>query len=250
MAARAEVELPCLEMSDPEIHFADFDRIVFFTGAGISAESGVPTYRGPGGIWKDYNYEDYACQAAFDRSPRRVWDFHNYRRALFSACAPSAGHEVIADLQRSRGVTVITQNIDGLHQLAGSREVIELHGSLWRLRCDACGARATRRDAPLEHLHCSNCGAMWRPDIVWFGDALDGRVLQRAEAAIRSAQLLVSVGTSAVVYPAAALPLVAKEAGALCVEVNPESTPMSDAYDVCLRMTASRALAVMAQDPV
>ncbi|RYI87975.1 MAG: NAD-dependent deacylase [Acetobacteraceae bacterium] len=225
----------------------DFDRIVFFTGAGMSAESGVPTYRGKGGIWKEYDYEEYACEQAFRRSPEKVWDFHNYRRQIVAACAPNAGHELIARCQRVKpGATVVTQNIDGLHQAAGSERVHELHGSLWRLRCD-CGARATRRDAPLVDPRCPDCGRFWRPDIVWFGDMLTPSVVRDAVEAIRGCQLLVSVGTSAVVYPAAALPRQAREAGARLVEINPEPTPLSDLYDVHLRGPASAMLAAMAE---
>ncbi len=218
-------------------------RVVFFTGAGMSAESGVPTYRGKGGIWKQYDYESYACQPAFEADPARVWEFHNYRRKLVGACKPNPGHELIARAEAaSHGVTVVTQNIDGLHQLAGSRNVHELHGSLWRLRCEKCGRRAESRDAPLLDPHCS-CGAWWRPAIVWFGDALDGEVIDAAMRAIVSCDLLISIGTSAVVYPAAQMPLYARKAGAKLVEVNPEPTPMSASYDLCVRESASECLA-------
>lgn len=226
--------------------FRDFERIVFFTGAGMSAESGVPTFRGKGGIWKEYNYEEYACQRAFDRTPEKVWDFHNYRRGIVARCAPNRGHEIVAECQRQRpGALVVTQNIDGLHQQAGSERVVELHGGLWRLRCDACGARDERRDAPLTATRCTGCGAYWRPDIVWFGDRLRPDTVEAALGAMRTCQLLISIGTSAVVYPAAELPLRAKEAGATLVEINPEETPLSDAFDLCLRGPASEMLARM-----
>ena len=115
----------------------DFRKIVFFTGAGLSAESGIPTYRGKGGMWTEYDYEDYACQRAFDRDPDKVWDFHDKRRAAVAACEPNAGHRVIAEIQKAQpGTVVVTQNIDGLHARAGSADVVELHGSLWRVRCD------------------------------------------------------------------------------------------------------------------
>src|SRR5262245_5945137 len=124
------------------IRLRDFEAIVFFTGAGMSAESGVPTYRRKGGIWKEYDYQQYACQPAFDRDPQAVWEFHNYRRELVSKCAPNRGHEIIAKLEAELPhVSVVTQNIDGLHQRAGSQGVVELHGSLWRVRCDICGTR-------------------------------------------------------------------------------------------------------------
>ena len=161
------------------IRLADFRRIVFFTGAGLSVESGIPTYRGSGGIWHEYNYEDYACQRAFDRDPEQVWEFHDKRRAAVAACEPNAGHRKIA---RVAGATIVTQNIDGLHQRAGSPDAIELHGSLWRVRCDACRTRVENHDLPIER-RCA-CGGWLRPDIVWFEDMLDHGVLARAEQAI------------------------------------------------------------------
>ena len=132
-------------MTDPLPRLADFRRVVFFTGAGLSAESGIPTYRGRGGIWNEYNYEDFACQRAFNCDPEKVWDFHDTRRAAVAACAPNDGHRLIAETEaRQPGTRVVTQNIDGLHQRAGSSGVVELHGSLWRVRCDREGV--TRAD--------------------------------------------------------------------------------------------------------
>lgn len=226
-----------------------FERVVFFTGAGMSAESGVPTYRGKGGIWREYDYERYACQEAFEAAPEAVWEFHNFRRTLVAACEPNAGHRQIADVQTQRAATVITQNIDGLHQLAGSTEVIELHGSLWRCRCDGCGAQHTGRETPMAPLRC-DCGAYWRPDIVWFGDSLRRDNTRRdnieaANEAMLACDLFVSIGTSAVVYPAADLPLVAKRSGATLIEINPDPTPVSELYDVCLRGTATEMLAAL-----
>lgn len=217
--------------------------VVFFTGAGMSAESGVPTYRGKGGIWKEYDYTAYACQDAFDRHPAKVWEFHNYRRGLVRACEPNDGHRCIAEVEAKQpGTTVVTQNIDGLHQLAGSKNVVELHGSLWRIRCEACGVQRETREAPLSDVKCS-CGAFWRPDIVWFGDSLEGQVIDRAITAIERCDLLVSIGTSAVVFPAAHMPMLARKHGAKLVEVNPEATPLSESYDICIREPASVALA-------
>lgn len=234
-----------LEKVVSTISLKDHQRIVFFTGAGISVESGVPTYRGKGGIWKEYDYQRYACQRAFDRDPEAVWEFHNYRRSLVGKCEPNAAHAQIAALEAEREhVTVITQNIDGLHQLAGTQAIIELHGSLWRVRCDACGAKKTDRAAPLESIRC-DCGQFWRPDIVWFGDALDQRNIRDANTEMKACELFVSIGTSGVVYPAAELPLVAKRSGATLVEINPEPTPLSLLYDHCLRGTATEMLAQM-----
>lgn len=222
--------------------FEDFERIVFFTGAGMSKESGVPTFRGPGGVWKSYDYHNVACQEAFDRNPGGVWEFHNYRRSIVSQADPHPGHAIIADLARTKAVTVITQNIDGLHQVAGSDGVVELHGSLWRVRCDACGARREDRDVPLEELWCA-CGAYWRPDIVWFGDMLREESLGRATEALLGCELLVSIGTSGTVHPAALLPDIARQIGATLVEINVEETPVGALYQHHLRCPASEGLA-------
>jgi NAD-dependent deacetylase len=230
---------------DPKL--GDFKRIVFFTGAGMSAESGIPTYRGAGGIWKQYDYKRYACQTAFCHDPAAVWEFHNYRRGIVAACRPHAGHRLIARAEQVLPkVTVVTQNIDGFHALAGSRNILELHGNLWRVRCDTC---KTRHQDPYEQradLRCPGCGGWWRPDIVWFGDAVDQRIFDAARAAIRVCDLFVSIGTSAVVYPAAALPELALDTGALCVEINPDETPASDLYSVHLRGPATEMLARLA----
>lgn len=230
----------------PDIpRFTEFSRIVIFTGAGMSAESGVPTYRGQGGVWKQYDYRRYACQQAFDSDPAAVMEFHDYRRKLVDQCPPNAGHQLVAELQARKAHTrIITQNIDGLHQAAGATDVVELHGSLWRLRCDGCGARREGRDIPIVPRHCA-CGRYWRPDIVWFGDMLDEANLESAISAMDGCDLLVSIGTSAVVYPAAQLPTLARDSGATLVEINPEETELSAMYHHCLRGPASQMLPKM-----
>ncbi|MDB4938079.1 MAG: NAD-dependent protein deacetylase of family [Labilithrix sp.] len=227
------------------MRFSDYERIVFFTGAGLSAESGIPTYRGKGGMWSEYDYEDYACERAFRRDPEKVWDFHDKRRAAVFACEPNDGHRIIAEVQRERpGTVVITQNIDGLHQRSGATDVIELHGSLWRVRCDR--EHVVRDDAsvPMSPRKCS-CGAYWRPDIVWFEDSLDQRNLRRAHELLESCDLVVSIGTSGVVYPAADLPRIAMRSGATSVEINLDETPVSALYQHRLRGKASEMLASM-----
>jgi NAD-dependent deacetylase len=225
--------------------FRNFERIVFFTGAGLSAESGIPTYRGKGGVWHQYDYREYACQEAFERDPEKVWDFHDLRREAVGKCEPNTGHRVIAEVQRAKPATaIVTQNIDGLHARAGGRDVIELHGSLWRVRCDR--ERTLRDDAsvPMTARKCA-CGAYLRPDIVWFGDMLDGQVMSRAIAALESADLIVSIGTSGVVYPAADLPRIAVRGGATSVEINLEDTPVSEMFEYRLRGPASEMLTAM-----
>jgi NAD-dependent deacetylase len=230
--------------------FADFQRILFFTGAGLSAESGIPTYRGKGGMWNEYDYEDYACQRAFDRDPEKVWDFHDKRRAAVAACAPNDGHRLIAELTSERvGTAVVTQNSDGLHQRAGARDVVELHGSLWRVRCDREHVVRDDLTLPMSPRRCS-CGAYFRPDIVWFEDSLREETLRRAHELLVACDLLVSVGTSGVVYPAADLPRIAMKSGATTVEINLEDTPVSALYQHRLRGEASQMLAAMAGTPL
>ncbi len=228
------------------LDLSDFECIVFFTGAGLSAESGVPTYRGRGGIWHQYNYEDYACQRAFDRDPMRVLDFHEVRRAKVLACAPHAGHLQIGRLQASRsGVQVITQNIDGLLQRAGVSVDAELHGSLWRVRCHRHGIWEDRDSGPYKTRLCPRClpeETPLRPDIIWFEDRVNEAVFARAAEIVERADLFVSVGTSAVVWPAAGFIEAAKRAGARMIEVNPEATEASTMFDECVREPASLAL--------
>ncbi|MDI9569988.1 MAG: NAD-dependent deacylase [Pseudomonadota bacterium] len=227
-----------MEKIDPR----KYGRIVFFTGAGMSAESGVPTYRGHGGVWSQYRWEEYACQEAFDADPEKVLRFHELRRAAVLACAPHAGHATIAALEKEHpGVTVVTQNIDGMHQRAGSVKVIELHGSLWRLRCPEHGLTEDLGEK-YGNYRCEHCGSWLRPDIVWFRDMLDQYVMNAAIAAIRSCDLFVSIGTSGVVYPAAGFPHFARSNEARCVEINPEANEMSSLYDEAIRAPAGKAL--------
>lgn len=220
-----------------------YRRVVFFTGAGMSAESGIPTYRGQGGTWAQYRWQDYACQRAFELDPNRVLDFHEARRRAVLACSPHAGHRHLALLQqRHPELTVVTQNVDGLHQRGGADRVVELHGSLWRLRCprhgpfvDAIAGRYRRR-------RCEHCAQMLRPDITWFGDLLDTQVWETAESLISRCDLFVSVGTSGVVWPAAGLAGLAAEAGAYAVEINLEDTEASPVYAAHVREAAATAL--------
>lgn len=220
----------------------NYERIVFFTGAGMSAESGVPTYRGRGGVWSQYRWEEYACQEAFHRDPEKVLKFHELRRQSVLACAPHGGHAVIAELEKKHPrVMVVTQNIDGMHQRAGSKNVIELHGSLWRVRCPSHGIFEDMREK-YENFKCAHCGSWLRPDITWFGDMLDQDVISEATIVIRQCDLFISIGTSGVVWPAAGFPKVARESGAFCIEINPEPNEMSSLYNETVRETAGVAL--------
>jgi NAD-dependent deacetylase len=214
-----------------------YRRVLFFTGAGMSAESGVPTYRGKGGIWKEYDFEEFACQQAFERDPEKVLRFHELRRCSVLDCQPHEGHRVIASMPDA---LIVTQNIDGMHQRAGSQRVIELHGSLWRLRCDRCGTVREDYSREYETLQC-NCGRWLRPDITWFGDMLDESVMQKATDAISSCDLFISIGTSGTVWPAAGFPALARKVGAFCIEINPEPSE-STRYDMVIREAAGTAI--------
>jgi NAD-dependent deacetylase len=219
-----------------------YKSIVFFTGAGMSAESGVPTYRGRGGIWNEYRWEEYACQEAFDDHPEKVLQFHELRRQKVLACKPHEGHFVIADLAKKHpGVVVVTQNIDGMHQRAGNKTVIELHGSLWRSRCDKHGIFEDMGET-YKNYKCEQCGSWLRPDIIWFGDMLNRDVIDEADRIIRKCDLFISIGTSGAVWPAAGFPKIAKEHGARCMEINPEANEMSSLYDESIREAAGNAL--------
>ncbi len=209
--------------------------VAVLTGAGVSAESGVPTFRGADGLWRNYQATDLATPEAFCRDPQLVWEWYDWRRQLVARCRPNPAHRALAWLEgQVEDFLLITQNVDGLHEKAGSRRLVELHGNLWRVRCTA-EARVTELMAvPLEAIppRCS-CGALLRPDIVWFGEALPALALQRAFAAAETCQLMLVVGTSALVQPAASLPLAAKSHGAYVVEVNLGPTPLSDIADEC-----------------
>jgi NAD-dependent deacetylase len=226
---------------------ADAASIVVLTGAGMSAASGVPTFRGAGGLWRTFRAEDLATRAAFARDAALVWEWYDWRRQQIAACAPNAGHEVLARWSETRDtMRVITQNVDGLHERAGTRHVRRLHGSIWRLRCvRGCPAGGSREvlDVPLAPLppRCE-CGAVLRPDVVWFGESLDPAVLDGAVHDAQRADVFLTVGTSSQVYPAAGLVPLAHAAGALVVEINPEPAASADAVDVRLTMGADQAL--------
>ena len=218
--------------------------IAVLTGAGISAESGVPTFRGPGGLWRQYRPEELATPEAFRRDPRLVWEWYDWRRQRIAQARPNAGHEALVRLERSKPrFWLITQNVDGLHERAGSRRVIKLHGDIWLVRCVACGREQRDERVPLPELppRCA-CGGLLRPGVVWFGEALPPGAWEAAEQAVREAEVLLVVGTSAVVYPAAGLIPLAQACGARVIEVNPEETPMSARLDCSLRGPAGEIL--------
>jgi len=205
-------------------------RLAVLTGAGISAESGIPTFRdAQTGMWAKFRPEELASPQAFERDPKLVWEWYAWRRSLVLAAAPNSGHRALAAMEpRYKQFTLITQNVDGLHRRAGSRNVLELHGNIHRARCvDEKIVLETGWDWSTLPPPCPGCGGLLRPDIVWFGEMLPVQTLEEAEAAAETCGVFLSVGTSSLVYPAAGLPLQALHAGATLIDINPEETPLS-----------------------
>jgi NAD-dependent deacetylase len=227
---------------------AEARSVVALTGSGVSAESGIPTFRGTGGIWGDLNVEEFATPEGFARDPLKVWNWYAQRRRELDGARPNAAHAALAALQRqvkARGGTfvLVTQNIDGLHQAAGSEGVLELHGSLRRARCRACPHQAEMSAERVEAVPtCPQCGQHMRPDVVWFGESLPMDVYRAAVEAAAAADVFLSVGTSAVVYPAAGLIEWALSGGAKAIEVNLEPTPISRLVRVALHGQAGAIL--------
>jgi len=217
--------------------------IAALTGAGISAESGIPTFRGLGGLWHQHRPEDLATPQAFARDPLLVWQWYDWRRNLIARARPNPGHFALAEIERRYPFTLITQNVDGLHDLAGSRHLLKVHGDIWTLRCSSCGRERhdPRPNIPDLPPRCT-CGALERPGVVWFGESLPADTWRRAEQAARHADLFLVIGTSAAVYPAAGLVDLAKSAGARVIEINIEKTAISPIVDISLRGPAAQIL--------
>ncbi len=211
--------------------------VTVLTGAGISADSGVPTFRGAEGLWRDFRPEELASLEAFERDPQLVWEWYNWRRELLITKHPNPGHEALVELeQRVEQFWLITQNVDGLHVTAGSRKLSEIHGNIWKVRCTECGAVKENRDVPIHILpKCPICDGLLRPHIVWFGETLDPTDLQSSYAALGSCEVLLIIGTSGLVYPAASFGPVAKDHGAFVAELNLDPTPNSDLVDIAVQ---------------
>jgi NAD-dependent deacetylase len=252
--------------------------ITVLTGAGISADSGIPTFRGEDGLWRNFRAEDLATPEAFARDARLVWEWYDWRRGLIATKAPNDGHRVLAEMERRcNRFTLITQNVDGFHALAGNRNLVELHGNIWKVRCTRCGMVSVNRDVPIRILPycnadlmrggpCGNkqkgppmpphpalgqaepdprlgsCGGLLRPHIVWFGEALDTQDIQKSVAALQSCDVMLVIGTSGVVWPAASFAETAKSAGAFVVEVNPHPSAQSHLMNEVLTGKASEIL--------
>lgn len=224
-------------------------RITVLTGAGISAASGVPTFRGPEGLWNKFRAEQLATPEAFARDPRLVWEWYDWRRQRIAACRPNGGHDVLAAWSRRfPHFTLITQNVDGLHERAGTRGLLRMHGSIWEVACwSGCAgspARWTDDAVPLSEIppRCIYCGGLIRPAVVWFGEALDPEIVGKCLEATRC-DVFLTIGTSAVVHPAASLIEEARRRGAYTVEINLEPTPASAFVDLVVRGAAEQVLA-------
>lgn len=212
------------------------ERVAVLTGAGISAESGVPTFRGADGLWRHHDVTQLATPEAFSRDPKLVWEFYNWRRRLLSGLTFNPAHKALVEIEsRTPRFTLITQNVDRLHVKAGSRNLLEIHGNLWKVRCLQCRRIYLDESPDMGILpRCETCGGPLRPHVVWFGESLDADLLHRAIQAARSSEVMLVIGTSALVQPAASLALEAKRAGALVAEINVERTPHSDQLDFSL----------------
>ncbi len=225
-------------------------QIIAFTGSGISAESGIPTFRGKDGLWKKFRAQDLATPSAFAENPKLVWEWYDWRRGIIAEKEPNPGHKTLAQWEGLfSSLHVITQNIDGLHQKAGSKKIIELHGDIWKLRCTKEGTVIEDHTTPLKELppKCAECGALARPHVVWFGEALDRNLLEKAVQLSSEADLMFVIGTSALVYPAASIPFTAMDSGAKIIEINPESTPLTPHADISIRGKAGDILPKISQ---
>ncbi len=230
--------------------FAGATRVLVLTGAGVSAESGVPTFRGGGNtaVWKGLPFDVISSAHMVQQDLPAVWEWFDYRRDLLKSLEPNAAHKTLADWQhRFEDFTLVTQNVDGLHQRGGSRDVIELHGSIWRARCISCHSRYEFSAEELRPQECVGCGDAVLPDVVLFGELLPTGAFERAVEKAAACELCLVVGTSALVYPAAGLPELAKASGAFVCEVNPERTPLSEFCDEILMGKAGEVLPLFAE---
>jgi len=235
---------PAAGIVEVKARLADARAVTVLTGAGISADSGVPTFRGADGLWRNYRAEDLATPEAFARDPRLVWEWYNWRREIIATKRPNPAHHALVELeQRVERFWLITQNVDGLHPDAGARQLSEIHGNIWKVRCTQCRQVHRNRAVPIPILPlCPACGGLLRPHIVWFGESLDPDDLDRSAAAVGSCEVLLIIGTSGLVYPAAAFASLAKQAGSFVAEINLDPTPNSEIVNVAIQ---GRAQAVV-----
>lgn len=224
------------------------ENVCVLSGAGISQESGVPTFRGDDGLWKNYRAEELATAEAFYNDPVLVWEWYESRRELMLSAEPNPGHHAIVRLEDEKpGFTLITQNIDGLHKMAGSRSVVEMHGNIWEVRCTLTGEVEENREVPFAKIPpvCKSTGEMARPNVVWFGEVIPPGVIQRCLDGIEACDVLLVVGTSGVVHPASALAGEAKRLGKKVIELNLEATPNSPLCDISLMGKSGEVLPLL-----
>lgn len=241
-------------MNIPEIllnRLAGSKKIAVLTGAGISAESGIATFRDPDGLWEKFNPAELASIDGFMANPNLVWEWYQHRVRIVNESKPNAGHFAIAEMQKIfDNVIVITQNVDRLHQKAGAKDVVELHGNIVTNRCFDCNeefeGKTNLPDGELPS--CLKCGGKIRPNVVWFGEMLPTDAIEAAEIAAQTCDIFFSVGTSAEVYPAAGLPILAKQSGARIVEVNPNDTPLTPYVDFSIRGLAGELLPLILKE--
>ncbi|MGB9736644.1 MAG: SIR2 family NAD-dependent protein deacylase [bacterium] len=219
-------------------------HVVVITGAGVSAESGIPTFRGKDGLWKQYRAEELATPEAFARNPELVWEWYCWRRGIISKAKPNPGHMAIAELEkRYENFLLITQNVDGLHRAAGSNKLVEIHGNIWQTRCVKCNTIEQDNELDFRKIGvCGKCGGQKRPNVVWFNESIPTESLNKALSATTSCNLMIVAGTSGIVQPTASLPFMAKQSGAFVVEVNIDPTPISDIADVFIRGKSGEVL--------
>ena len=217
-------------------------KIVFVTGAGMSQESGIPTFRGKDGLWRNHDAMKLATIDAFYDNPKLVWEWYNERRNNIFAANPNQGHKAVAELEKFANVVVLTQNIDGLHQKAGSSEVLELHGSIVKIKCTVCDFKEEIMTEFNEIPPLCKCGNILRPGVVWFGESLPQDIWEKAIILSSQCDLMIIAGTSLVVSPANTLPIYAKQNNATLIEINPQDTEMSSEMDLVIRKTSAIAL--------
>ncbi len=216
--------------------------IAVLTGAGISAESGIPTFRGSDGLWRNYRAEDLATPEAYAQNPLLVWEWYKMRFETVLKAEPNAAHHALVKLAKEKELTLVTQNVDGLHERAGSQNVLELHGNITKSRCERCRFLEALQEGCEIPPVCTRCGSRTRPNVVWFGETLPQEVFQNAARAFASCEVALIIGTSGVVEPAASLARLAKQQGAIVIEINPTKTPLSFIAGLSLRKNASDGL--------
>ena len=225
--------------------------VAVLSGAGLSAASGIPTFRGKqDSLWSRYRPQDLATPQAFEQDAELVWGWYDWRRGLIAASAPNEAHLALAQLETHTQVTIITQNVDGYHRLAGSTRILEYHGSIWTVRCQGCGEETLDERVPMPLLpHCQKCGGMLRPGVVWFGEGIDPEVMRASAAATSACEVFLVIGTAGAVYPAAGLVAAARQGGALVIEFNLEPSEISHLADTFIAGSADDTVPCLLPEP-